>query len=300
MQKHASLPSRYYETVYSPLPVSPDKMLYLDKTATSLPCAEDFPKLHYHDRYEIGICENAEGIFISEGRFYPISKGDLVFIAPNQRHYSRSLNIDNPCICRFAYLKSQVIEQFVSYATPEAAPEIPLDKLASSVPVVIRANEYPIAAARILEIFELCKKNTDNRDTLLALKLSAFILESQTFFDNITKYASFSSKTDEIVATVSEYLTLNYNTSETAKELAARCFISESQLRRRFLAVYGMPPIAYRGLLRCKIAAKLLTQTRLTIFEISERIGYASTSDFYRAYKKHYGVSPSEYRKMFP
>ena len=298
MQKHASFPSQYYETIYSPLPVSSDEMLFLDKTSTSLPCAEDFPKLHYHDRYEIGICENSEGIFISEGIFYPISKGDLVFIAPYQLHYSRSLSIDHPCICRFAYLKSHVIEQFITYAMPEDAPQVPLSKLTSSVPAVIRASEHPIAAARLLEIFELCKKNTDNRDALLALKLSAFILEAQPFFDDISKHSSISSETDDVVATVSEYLTLNYNTNETAKELAARCFISESQLRRRFLAVYGMPPIAYRNHLRCKIAAKLLTQTRLSISEISERIGYTSMSDFYRAFIKHYGIPPSAYRKV--
>lgn len=296
VQKRALFSTQYYETVYSPLPVLPDKILYLDELSVTLPYAEDFPKLHYHDRYEIGICENGEGLFISEGIFSPISKGDLVFIAPNRRHYSRSLNIDNPCICRFAYLKSQVIERFITYAISQDDPKTSLDKLTISVPAVIRAAEHSVATARLLEIFELCKKNTDNRDALLALKLSAFILESQAFFGNIAKHPLLPSKTDDIVATISEYLTLNYNANDTAKELAARCFISESQLRRRFLAVYGMPPIAYRSLLRCKIASKLLTQTRLTIFEISERIGYTSTSDFYRAYKKYCGVSPSVFR----
>ena len=144
----------------------------------------------------------------------------------------------------------------------------------------------------------MCKKSTVNRDALLTLKLSAFILEYHAFFDNFENHNYFQSKTDDVATTISEYLTLNYNRNDTAKELAAKCFISESQLRRRFLAVYGMPPIAYRNHLRCKIAAKLLTQTRLSISEISERIGYTSTSDFYRAFIKHYGIPPSAYRKV--
>jgi AraC-like DNA-binding protein len=46
------------------------------------------------------------------------------------------------------------------------------------------------------------------------------------------------------------------------------------------------------------IAAKLLSSTALSVSEISERIGYKDTSDFYRAFKKTHGVSPTCYRSF--
>ncbi len=299
MQKRASFSKKNYETIYTPLPVSPDKMLYFDQSSNNLPYAEDFPRLHYHDRYEIGICESGEGLFLSDGIFAPVSKGDFIFIAPYQRHYSRSLKPDSPCICRFAYINHQPLERFIAYAMSQDDLKTPCCKLATSIPPVINADKHPTASAQLLEVFELCKKTTDNREALIALKLSAFILEAQPLFDNNTNYNPVSNISDDVVAAISEYLSLNYNKNETAKELAARRFISESQLRRRFNAVYGMPPIAYRSLLRCNIAATLLSQTKLTILEISHRLGYTSTSDFYRAFKKHYGVSPSTYRESY-
>ena len=292
MQKHAFSTKKNYETVYTPLPIPAEGMLYLDPVSVVLPYAEDFPRLHYHDRYEIGICESGEGLFLSEGVFSPIAKGDFVFIAPNQRHYSRSFQMERPCVCRFAYLNRGVLERFLACAVPNGDWE----RLVQAIPAVIHAGEYAGAAAQLAQIFELCKREGENKDALLALKVSAFILEAQSFFDGRSKHAAPPNKSDEAVASVTEYLSLNYSENETAKQLAERCFLSESQLRRRFLAVYGMPPIAYRGLLRCKIAAKLLTQTRLTVFEIAERIGYTSPSDFYRTFKKHYGVAPSFYR----
>jgi AraC-like DNA-binding protein len=58
-----------------------------------------------------------------------------------------------------------------------------------------------------------------------------------------------------------------------------------------------MPPIAYRNRVRCRIAAELLTKSTLSIAEIADRVGFGSTSDFYRAFRTFYAVSPSEYRK---
>jgi AraC-like DNA-binding protein len=58
-----------------------------------------------------------------------------------------------------------------------------------------------------------------------------------------------------------------------------------------------MPPIAYRNSLRSSIAAELLLRTEFSISEISTKLGFTSSSDFYRAFRKQYGESPSEYRK---
>ena len=95
---------------------------------------------------------------------------------------------------------------------------------------------------------------------------------------------------------VVEFLSIHYMESQSAAELAEICHLSESQLRRHFIAAYGMPPIAYRNFMRCKIAAQLLVRTDLSISEISEKVGFSCTSDFYRAFMKHHSVSPSEYR----
>ena len=47
---------------------------------------------------------------------------------------------------------------------------------------------------------------------------------------------------------------------------------------------------------RMLLITRLLTDTTMPISEICERAGYATTSAFYKAFKRVYGVSPSEYR----
>ena len=110
IQKHAfSVNLHSYQTVFAPLPVGAEEAVYFDETAVVLRYAEDFPFLHYHDRYEIGICESGEGLVVSEGQFFSVSAGDLMFVAPGTCHYSRSLHEEALCRCRFVYLRADAV-----------------------------------------------------------------------------------------------------------------------------------------------------------------------------------------------
>lgn len=297
MQKHAFSSIDHYQTIFSPLPVSSEEILYFDRKPVELPYAEDFPMLHYHDRYEVGVCESGEGLFLSDGIFYSVSKGDFIFIAPERCHYSRSLNQEAPCICRFSYLHSETVKRLISLAASEQEKrKTTYEGMEKTIPTVIRASEYPQATVWLSKIMDVCKQGTPDDAALDVLTLSIFLLEARNIFGNAQTTTYTSHRQDDAVTKISEYLSLHYDRSDTARELSNKCHLSESQLRRRFLAIYGMPPIAYRNFLRCKIAAELLIRSPMPVSEIAEQIGYTTASDLYKAFKKIYGVSPAAYR----
>ena len=294
MQKRALLkknaPKRY-ETVFAPLPAKADDMLYVDKGAVCLPYAEDFPRLHYHDRYEVGICEEGEGLFLWEGRFLSIAKGDLVLIAPGQRHYSRSLRESEPCRCRFVYVGREAVEEIASPT-----------ECAGRIPAVIHGEEYPEAAALLRELVALCVEGLPQRERSAVLRLSILLLEADRWFPTPEQSAregiARCGAPDPIVSALAEYLSLHYGERQTAGELACMYHISESQLRRKFLSAYGMPPIAYRNVLRCRVASELFVRTVLSVGQISDRVGYSAPSEFYRSFRRLYGMAPTDYRKQ--
>ena len=295
MQKHAFYNHKEYLTVYAPLPIGPETLLYYDKKTVDLPFYEDFPMLHYHDRYEIGVCEDGEGLFLSEGKYFSVNKGSFIFVPPMSRHYSRSIHGNAPCQCRFVYIKKEIIDDIL-----EAVGKKMCKEYERRIPTVISSKDHSSVAVLLSQIIEIACNDAENKAESIGLRLSAFLLESDVFRTDIleTEVSDITKNNKQSVyAKAAEYLYLHYQGAETAKELAQIFHISESQLRRKFLSAYGMPPIAYRNYLRCKIATKLLRNTELSIVDISEKIGYTSTSDFYRMFKKHYGISPSEYRK---
>ena len=105
------------------------------------------------------------------------------------------------------------------------------------------------------------------------------------------------SKTVRQILPAVEHIEKHPELNTSVSELAAMCYLSESQLRRRFMASYGQPPIAYRNSLRCRIACELLTSTELPVAEIAERVGFGNVSDFYRMFRKLHGIAPYEYKK---
>lgn len=61
---------------------------------------------------------------------------------------------------------------------------------------------------------------------------------------------------------------------------------------------YGISPGKDLLRIRMEYASKLLTETSQSIGDISVNCGYINCENFIRSYKKYYGVSPLQYRKI--
>jgi AraC-like DNA-binding protein/quercetin dioxygenase-like cupin family protein len=272
-----------YITVDEPLPVAKDAPVYRDARQVHLPHAESFPKLHFHDRFEIGVCESGEGLFLSEGEFFSLSAGDAVLVPPGKRHYSRSIDPDALCFCRFAYVLPEVLRAALSPFCDD------VDRLlaeSNAFPTVLRGEE-----AR--EIHAAFRDTGAGADAATVLHLAVLLLTLPRTQATPPQAAPSGRAESELA----QYLSLHYAENESIGTLAAKHHMSESQLRRKFVAAYGMPPIAYRNRLRCKIGEELLLRTDIPIGAISERLGFSSPTEFYRVFQRYHGVSPSQFRR---
>ena len=79
-------------------------------------------------------------------------------------------------------------------------------------------------------------------------------------------------------------------------ELAAALAMSTSQFRRRLSAITGDTPQGYITKIRMQKAHHLLdTVPGMTILDIANSCGYEDQSSFTRAFKRFFGVTPSDY-----
>lgn len=84
---------------------------------------------------------------------------------------------------------------------------------------------------------------------------------------------------------------------QTRQELADYLHCSQRQLIRKMQALYG---VSFRQKLitsRMDLARYLLRSTELCVNEISTRVGYADNAAFFRAFRRHSGMTPAQYRK---
>lgn len=92
------------------------------------------------------------------------------------------------------------------------------------------------------------------------------------------------------------YINAHLDEELSISELAQMASFSEYHFIRVFSDVVGMTPRKYIINVRMDYAKYLLKTTALPITEIGYMIGYASESMFCSSFKKHSGVTPSEYR----
>lgn len=77
-------------------------------------------------------------------------------------------------------------------------------------------------------------------------------------------------------------------------ELAQQVGIAYCTLYKGFRAVYGMTPFAYLTQQRMKQAEQLLRQSNCTVTEAANRLGYTNPARFAAAFKRQFGITPSD------
>jgi two-component system, sensor histidine kinase ChiS len=72
--------------------------------------------------------------------------------------------------------------------------------------------------------------------------------------------------------------------------------MSVSQLSRKLHALIDQPPGQMIRSYRLQRAAELLKKTSETVSEICYKVGFSDHAYFSRAFKKQFGVSPTDYQ----
>jgi len=79
--------------------------------------------------------------------------------------------------------------------------------------------------------------------------------------------------------------------------LAEQLNISRTSLRRLTQQYFKQSPIAYFNRLKMERAALMIEQTELSIGAIAKGLGFQDALYFSRAFKKHHGLSPTNFKK---
>ncbi|GAE05300.1 AraC family transcriptional regulator [Paenibacillus sp. JCM 10914] len=95
--------------------------------------------------------------------------------------------------------------------------------------------------------------------------------------------------------TIRTYLLEHYRDPIEIESLAKLIHRSPNYATALFKEVYGHSPIRYMHQLRIMEACSLLLHSGMSIAHIAQYLGYYDTSYFYRIFKKHTGLSPSDY-----
>jgi len=80
--------------------------------------------------------------------------------------------------------------------------------------------------------------------------------------------------------------------------LAERVAMTPRSFHRKFSEAMGCAPGKFLERLRLDAARRLLGETKLSVKEISGKVGYQGSVGFIQAFERHMGLSPTSYRQL--
>ena len=129
------------------------------------------------------------------------------------------------------------------------------------------------------------------------LKKDGLLIAPNFIHDNTRKVSDFSGDSSNKVHAARKILGENIVSDISIEELSDKVELNRTTLQRVFKQMYGVTIFEYRTQVRMQEAKNLLIEDELSITEIAGICGYSNASKFSAAFKKLFGVTPTEWKK---
>ena len=208
----------------------------------------------------------------------------------------------------------------VEAGTPNASPEDPLLGVYISLDttmmseLAIKLESSPTTPQQAVnsappKSFSLSSwDNTFAEALLRLLKLGESQTDTEVLGDNRLRELYYAVLTGEAgdsarrafgigneIARTIQYLSTHLTTTISIEELASRAGMSRAVFHRKFKQTTTMSPIQFVKLMRLNKAAMMIA-AGTTVNVAAMEVGYASSSQFSREFKRAYGQSPKQWR----
>jgi len=179
----------------------------------------------------------------------------------------------------------------------------PFNPVLAALPRVIHLRppaqaRGPLAHLIDIALAELRAPRAGGRDVLLRLSELMFVEVVRGYLSAAADDRAdwLAGLRDPLIARALARLHGEPSRAWTLESLAFSAGTSRTRLAERFSRLIGQPPMHYLCAWRMQLAARLLADRSLKICSVAESVGYASEAAFSRAFKKHTGRSPNEWR----
>ena len=249
---------------------------------------------HWHTELEFVYVESGTVTFWIGEKYFALSEGNGVFI--NSKILHRFHSSDGAVIPNFLCMPS-----FIS-------PEGSLIYSKYIQPVISSSFAFQVFHKEVFwqaKVLEIMKKiiSVQNQETIRELATSALMQEiwlnlwEHVAIKNTDTYSYFSVSSQARLQLMMQYIHQNYRSNISLDNIADYAVLSKSTVLNYFRKYLHTTPINYLIAYRLNEAAVLLRKTEKKIVTVSNETGFSNVDYFCKIFKKHYHLTPTEYRK---
>ena len=300
LTKEVAMPLNSLPICYHPHWTVDDVFRYPLKLVSAITERDYSTGVHTHDFYEINIVLRGKGVhYIGENRL-DVEVGDIFIVPPSVPHaYEGGVGFDvyhlllNP-----QYLGKYAADLQMLSAFPVLFRLEPLmrQRGESNLHLHLQEDEfdqiYPLLDQIILTAKE---KNAENRILCNSLTM-ILITHICVYYEKKLQNEERNAPEDREFLRSLSYLYDHYQEKICIEDLAKIAKTSRSSYVTKFKRNCGLAPGEFLTHHRLDVAQSLLRETSMTLTEIATATGFYDSSHLIRAFLKHRGISPTEYR----
>ena len=241
---------------------------------------------HLHRELELIYFTEGESIAVADSARGTLHAGDVFLSFPNQVH---------------SYIKTTGTEKYVIFILKaDMIPEFS-ELFASGIPespVISGAGNDPQIKMLFELLIESCK-NAGEGDAYAAAQRRGYLLALFSALLPRMKISKLSLGDSNTLRSIVAFCAQNYAENLSLSLLQERLHLNKYYISHLFNDKLKIRFNDYINALRINEACRFLANTESSITEISELVGFNTLRTFNRAFMKHVGSSPSDYRKRY-
>lgn len=255
---------------------------------------------HAHPFYEIYFfLEGPVESYVVGGNSYRMQPGDILILPPGVAHYPIFTRTDQSYRRYVLWLFDEQLKQMAQLdpdllETLQKCREQETYRIRCSNPSVRQQLE------RYLNHMwqEIRNPVTCRQAAMYGLCLQFLVLLNRTVADEHTLNQN-NWKPSDLLDNVLAYIHQHYTEAISLNEVAEQFFTSPSNIELLLARKLGKP--FYRYVTECRVIhAQKLISDGMPLKEVGVACGYHDYSNFYRAFTREVGISPSQFRRHQP
>lgn len=233
--------------------------------------------------YQLLYMVSGHADYLLDGEWQTVGEGKIVLYRPQVPQFYRTYS-QVPMLCRW-----------VHFSGTEAASL--LEECGMGQEYLFSPGLCPAAEALLKSmVVEIL-----HREPMYRIVVESQFRQAMALFGRqmAQRKGSVASSSRQRILTIVEYMNRHYFEPLQIEELAERCGLSKYHFIHLFRMCMGMTPYSYLIRIRMERAETLLQTGDMTVQEVAFVCGYNDPLYFSRAFSRHFGVSPTDYKQRF-
>ena len=252
---------------------------------------------HSHYTLELSMILSGEGEYWVDGRVYPMQAGDIVLLSNDESHCMRNTG---HCMLQNAALEFE--PRFI-WTNPSCS--FQQDFLSvffhRSQPFCNRLDRentaFPSIQQQFLQMQEEFVNPQPHGEAVVKARLMGILADILRYYDIVQPLPSYHDQRYTGMEQVLTYISEHYSEPISLATLADILHVNKTYFSQVFRERNGISPHEYIVKMRIAAASQQLKSSDDSVLEIAQSCGFNSLSNFYSAFKRITGKSPTQYRQ---